>query len=680
MSHRLVISLATTPCRVSYVPEILSNLVKDQTPLRPNAIYIHVCRYMVRTRKQLALSGTINRAIQSCQAMFPETTIHFEVHDVDYGPITKLIPTLCRERDPETQIIVLDDDIRYPPQLCAELLNAQLTSNNVAHGLHGFTWLSTTTPQVSGGSGEVLSLTPCFGHHTTVDVLEGFASYIVKREWFQDTFVDYWMKQIMTEELLETSSPRRSAMMSDDLVVSGYLKSRGISLRLYASPNVSRKTIQVLSYGYLEDALQNNKLEHGNLNNYRKCLSYISDLCYDEPIIIDNKTLGSPSPKYTIHYRSMDESDRSFLENKILNTSFLGWKRHYFRDMVNDNVKKTICQCIDAIHGINNLNLYEMCISNYLGIDDKSFSSILPQLPIPTKSEEAIIINDKFVIVPLYSSMQDNNSGSQKLSNMQERKVALNAICPNTIKNASQQIALIYFRSISTKSLIPLVTILTPTYMRRKMFPRLIECVKRQTYPYIEWLIVEDGEETVADLVCELPFARLIRLSKKVSIGQKRNIMNHQAKGDIMVAFDDDDYHFPTRIENSVSVLNQSCYPIVGCSRALLHIEGNIWQTRLERENHATNGTFAYRSILLKTQKYDYTKKKAEESSFLQNYEIPLVELDPLQNIIVMEHDSNTVNKSEWLQNAKHRYVSHLVNLDLPRLIPDKNLCKMFLL
>ena len=46
------------------------------------------------------------------------------------------------------------------------------------------------------------------------------------------------------------------------------------------------------------------------------------------------------------------------------------------------------------------------------------------------------------------------------------------------------------------------VSILTPTFNRRKYIPMLIECYKNQTYPteLMEWIVVDDGEDSVEDL------------------------------------------------------------------------------------------------------------------------------------------------------------------------------------
>ena len=50
-------------------------------------------------------------------------------------------------------------------------------------------------------------------------------------------------------------------------------------------------------------------------------------------------------------------------------------------------------------------------------------------------------------------------------------------------------------------SAVPFVSVLTPTYNRRRFIPSLIECFKNQIYPMnrIEWIILDDGDE-VEDL------------------------------------------------------------------------------------------------------------------------------------------------------------------------------------
>ena len=96
----------------------------------------------------------------------------------------------------------------------------------------------------------------------------------------------------------------------------------------------------------------------------------------------------------------------------------------------------------------------------------------------------------------------------------------------------------------------PFVSVLTPTYNRVEFFPRLVQCYKAQIYPKdrMEWIILDDGQESCEDILKTetegLPNIRYISLDSKVNIGEKRNILNKEAKGDIIVCMDDDDYYF----------------------------------------------------------------------------------------------------------------------------------------
>ena len=49
----------------------------------------------------------------------------------------------------------------------------------------------------------------------------------------------------------------------------------------------------------------------------------------------------------------------------------------------------------------------------------------------------------------------------------------------------------------------PLVSIVTPTYNRRKFIPQCVAGIRAQTYPLdrIEWLVYDDGTDKIADLL-----------------------------------------------------------------------------------------------------------------------------------------------------------------------------------
>jgi glycosyltransferase involved in cell wall biosynthesis len=214
----------------------------------------------------------------------------------------------------------------------------------------------------------------------------------------------------------------------------------------------------------------------------------------------------------------------------------------------------------------------------------------------------------------------------------------------------------------------PFVSVLTPTYNRAKFIPALVECYKAQTYPKdrMEWLVLDDSPEPIRDLFLNLtkniPNVRYIYLDKKINIGAKRNMLNREAKGDICVCMDDDDYYHPERISHAVMKLqSKPNVELAGSTELYMYYTNTKEVVKLGPygPNHATNGTMAYRSTYGKTHLYDETVTFAEERSFLEDYKHPMVQLDPMKVMLVMSHSQNTFNK-EALKNSNSPVVKIL--------------------
>jgi len=69
----------------------------------------------------------------------------------------------------------------------------------------------------------------------------------------------------------------------------------------------------------------------------------------------------------------------------------------------------------------------------------------------------------------------------------------------------------------------------------------------------LEVIIVDDSAEAMVDDVLQKPFIKYIHLEARISIGAKRNIAVANAKGSIIVHWDDDDYFRPHRISEQVA-------------------------------------------------------------------------------------------------------------------------------
>ena len=103
----------------------------------------------------------------------------------------------------------------------------------------------------------------------------------------------------------------------------------------------------------------------------------------------------------------------------------------------------------------------------------------------------------------------------------------------------------------------PFVSVCTPTYNRRMFIPQLIKCYQSQTYPkeLMEWIIIDDGDESVEDLFKGVEGVKYFRYEEKIKLGRKRNLMHEKASGDILVYMDDDDFYPPERVTHAVDRL-----------------------------------------------------------------------------------------------------------------------------
>ena len=204
----------------------------------------------------------------------------------------------------------------------------------------------------------------------------------------------------------------------------------------------------------------------------------------------------------------------------------------------------------------------------------------------------------------------------------------------------------------------PLVSVCTPTFNRRPFIPIMLECFRNQNYPKdrIEWIIVDDGTDKIADLIekANIPQIKYFSLDKKMSLGEKRNYMHKQATGSIIVYMDDDDYYPPERISHAVERLTSSPTALCAGSSEMYiyfkHIK-KMYQCGPYGPNHATAGTFAFKKELLAKTQYENHAALAEEKAFLKNYTIPFVQLDPMKTILVFSHEHNTFDKRELLKN-----------------------------
>jgi len=145
----------------------------------------------------------------------------------------------------------------------------------------------------------------------------------------------------------------------------------------------------------------------------------------------------------------------------------------------------------------------------------------------------------------------------------------------------------------------PLVSCVMPTRNRRRFVSQSIWYFIRQDYPYKELIVLDDGEDSVADLIPADDRIRYVRLDRHLSIGAKRNLGCDMSGGELIAHWDDDDWISPHRLSLQINLLLGSAANLCGL-RDLLHYKpeaGEAWLYRYPEgaQPWVAGGTLLYR-------------------------------------------------------------------------------------
>ena len=124
------------------------------------------------------------------------------------------------------------------------------------------------------------------------------------------------------------------------------------------------------------------------------------------------------------------------------------------------------------------------------------------------------------------------------------------------------------------------VSCVMPTADRRRFVPLAISCFLAQDHPSCELLVLDDGHDDVRDLMPDDPQVRYIRLDHELTLGRKRNIACEEARGDIIIHWDDDDWSAPWRVSYQVAALDREHADVCGLDRVLFYdpLSARAWR------------------------------------------------------------------------------------------------------
>jgi len=208
----------------------------------------------------------------------------------------------------------------------------------------------------------------------------------------------------------------------------------------------------------------------------------------------------------------------------------------------------------------------------------------------------------------------------------------------------------------------PNVSILTPTYNRRKFLPLIINNLKNMDYDKskLEWNILDDGKEPLFENTDKLNEVKKELHPMKINyvynklkkhIGVKRNLLVKQAKYKIYIMMDDDDIYFPSYIKHSVETLKGCKIGLVGSNHMLFSYSTHNYNTSkiecsAKRQIHEATMCF--------TKKYynsmpGFGKSSLGEGANMIDFnEKNANYTDIIKCMSCVCHDSNSFNKEQF--------------------------------
>jgi len=206
----------------------------------------------------------------------------------------------------------------------------------------------------------------------------------------------------------------------------------------------------------------------------------------------------------------------------------------------------------------------------------------------------------------------------------------------------------------------PRVSCIMPTADRQKYIPLAIENFLQQDYPNAELIIIDDGTASVSHLLPADSRIKHYYFEQKRSVGLKRNEACKRASGEIIMHWDDDDWHAADWITQQVHFLTSFGADITGIEHVNFYsvITDTLWKgTSLNRNNPNYRGwlngaTLAYRKSFW--EKYSFKDLQAgEDSDFLKNSGAILYAHEYIDGFIAILHPRNTTRK--YFESPSHK-------------------------
>jgi glycosyltransferase involved in cell wall biosynthesis len=212
----------------------------------------------------------------------------------------------------------------------------------------------------------------------------------------------------------------------------------------------------------------------------------------------------------------------------------------------------------------------------------------------------------------------------------------------------------------------PLVSCIMPTANREKYIPSAIQQFLQQDYPAKELIIVDDGEHPIKKLVPNNPFISYYYTKEPVgSIGIKRNFACSKCRGEVIVHWDDDDWHANDWLSAEAYFLKVTDAHLTGMQH-IMYYDAIIDKIYMVTRTHSDGSdpldwvhgsTLAYKKSFWQKNPFK-DLAIGEDDDFIQNNAGTLYIHDYRQGYVCILHPHNTVVRS--FENKKFKVVKSI--------------------
>lgn len=206
----------------------------------------------------------------------------------------------------------------------------------------------------------------------------------------------------------------------------------------------------------------------------------------------------------------------------------------------------------------------------------------------------------------------------------------------------------------------PLVSCIMPTADRQQYIPLAIRDFLIQDYSRKELIIIDDGKETIASLIPKDERIKYHYSTVVKSTGMKRNDACHYSNGEIIMHWDDDDWHAPDWISQQVYFLLSSGADICGIEHVNFYstITDTLWRgTALNRNNPYIKGWLNGATLIYSKSFWERNPFKdlqaGEDSEFINTPGVKLYAHEYIDGFIAILHQKNTTRK--YFENPLHK-------------------------